>query len=387
MPMTSVTTRLSTKRCRNSALSKWCGITGLVLSGLLFSTAAGACQICVPLPQDTLADRLLDAETVVLAREDPERPFQFVAVETLKGEVGNPAIEAFLNSQARRVLAVYPERAMMLVRGRGSDQWKTLGIADAEVSRVIRHVVAHADRWSPRETSNPQRLETFVPLLGHENRMLHELAYLEIGRAPYGAIRDMATKVSADKVRSMLDNPGYMEWRSLAILMLAQSGNPADEARIRNTFDDKQRFGSTLNLAAWATAYIAVDGAGAISRIEHLYLANPDRSPEEVSAVVQALSVQANDDPELRDQVGSAYRTLLEVHPEMAKDITHDLIAWRRWDFVEPVSRAKARRKGADPLGAYALDLYLNMAAANAGETAGSRHNRDAALLPPITEN
>ena len=86
-----------------------------LLAGLLLQTAH-ACQVCIPFPTKTLADRLLEADALVLAREDPQRPFHYVAVETLKGEPGDAHIDAFLPSANRRVLAQFPQRHMLLAR-------------------------------------------------------------------------------------------------------------------------------------------------------------------------------------------------------------------------------------------------------------------------------
>lgn len=296
-----------------------------------------------------------------------------VAVEVSAGEIGDRPIDAFLNSQARRILAAYPQRAMVLACNRGADSWTTLGIADAEFDRVVRLVIEHADEWSPLETDNPQRLNAFARLLGHEDSRLHELAYLEIGRAPYGAVREIAERVSVQMVRAMLDDPRYLEWRSLAVLMLAQTRNPDDSARIRQTFDRKQRMRSTLNLAAWATAYIAVGGPAAIEHIEQIYLSRPDRSRDELREILQALSIQANDDAQLRSAIAAAYRTLIDAHPALASEITRDLITWRLWDFAEQVDRARTLIGEDDPLGTYALNLYLRMAAARADAAGGDQ--------------
>ena len=80
---------------------------------LLWAGAVGACQICIPLPERTLADRLLASDAVVLAREDAARPFHYEPVETLFGEPGGAPIDLFLHSQARRMLAADPQRAMV----------------------------------------------------------------------------------------------------------------------------------------------------------------------------------------------------------------------------------------------------------------------------------
>ena len=42
--------------------------------------------------------------------------------------------------------------------------------------------------------------------------------------------------------------------------------------------------------------------------------------------------------------------------------IAHDLTAWRRWDFADPIAGIRTRITGQDPLGAYVLGLYLRAA-------------------------
>ncbi|MGD8265606.1 MAG: hypothetical protein PVH09_03515 [Chromatiales bacterium] len=337
-------------------------LPGLTLLAFLLARTADACQVCIPMPVKTLADRLLEADALVLAREDPERPFQYAAVKVLKGDPGNTPIDAFLPSMDRRILARYPQRHMLLVRAEEDEGWSSMGIADEEYERFVRRILGHAGSWKPMESDNPQRLATFAPLLGHANTRLHETAYLEIGRAPYKDIRRIATEVPIETVRGMLDDPRYLEWRSLAILMLAESERPADRARIRKAFDDKQRIGITFNLGAWATAYLAIEGESGLEDIRQWYLARPDRSREELREIVKALSVHASADASLREPVAEAYRTLLEVHPLLAPDITHDLIAWRRWDFADRIKDIRTTIAKEDPLAAYALGMYLRMA-------------------------
>jgi hypothetical protein len=338
-------------------------LPGLVLLAGLLVQAANACQVCIPMPVKTLADRLLEADALVLAREDPQRPFHYATVEVLKGDPGAAPIDAFLPSADRRVLAQFPARHMLLARAEPGGGWSALGVADADYERVVRSVVGHAGSWTPMETSNRQRLVAFVPLLGHSDYRLHEAAYLEIARAPYAEIRRIAREVPLETVRDMLDEPRYLEWRSLAILMLAQSAHAADRERIRTTLDDKQRLASTFNLAAWATAYLAIEGADGLGQIQRWYLARPDRSREELREVVKALSVIAGTEAVLREPVADAYRVLLETHPRLAPDVSRDLIAWRRWDFVGQIQDIRSAIAKTDPLGDYALGLYLRAAA------------------------
>jgi len=338
-------------------------LLGLTLLASLLVGAANACQICIPMPVKTLADRLLEADALVLAREDPERPFHYATVEILKGDPGDAPIDAFLPSVDRRVLAQFPERHMLLARSKPGSTWSALGIAGIDYERIVRRILEHAETWRPMEADNRQRLAEFAPLLGHPDSRLHETAYLEIARAPYAEIRGIANEVPIKTVRGMLDEPRYLEWRSLAILMLAQSERPADRERIRNTFDDKQRLGSTFNLAAWATAYLTIEGVSGLERIQRWYLTQPDRSLEELQEIVTALSVAAATDASLREPVVAAYRALLGTHPSLAPAVSHDLIAWRRWDFTEQILRIRAAIAKQDPLAAYSLGLFLRAAA------------------------
>jgi hypothetical protein len=333
---------------------------GLIVLALA-SGLAGACQICIPLPTLTLADRLLASAAVVLAREDPARPFHYRAVEVVAGNPDAAPIELFLNSHARRTLAAHPQRAMVLTQSPKDGSWSALGITSPAYEGVVRAILARKGAWQPRETDHAERLDWFVPLLGHADERLHQLAYLEIGRAPYGQIRRLASRIPADTLATMLDEPRYLEWRSLAILMLGESGRPADRARVRDTLGSMARLGASLNLAAWATALVAVDGVDGVHRLQSLYLQDASRGREELEAVVQALSVHAAAEPGLRQPVVEAYAALLDAHPSLAPSLVHDLIAWQRWEFAERI-HALSVALDQDPLARYSLGLYLRLA-------------------------
>ena len=81
---------------------------GVLFAAMLMSGQANACQVCIPVPEDTAADHIISAGAVVLARENPERRFTFLAAEVLKGELGQPEIDLFVNSTTRRWLEARP---------------------------------------------------------------------------------------------------------------------------------------------------------------------------------------------------------------------------------------------------------------------------------------
>ena len=105
------------------------------------------------------------------------------------------------------------------------------GVADAAYVGVVRRLVAFAPQWRGPQ-GNAKRVEFFLPLFGHENSTIHELAYLELARAPYGTIKRLARAVPRASIEPILRNPMYIQWRPLAILLLAQSPETTDKQYI-----------------------------------------------------------------------------------------------------------------------------------------------------------
>ena len=111
---------------------------------------------------------------------------------------------------------------------------------------------------------------------------MHELAYLEVGRAPYTLIKRASATVPMETMRAMLDNLRYAEWHSLAILMLGQSDDAADRVRAYKSLNANHRFGLTTNLSAWTAAVIEMDGLEGLRYVEQHYVHDQGRSREEL---------------------------------------------------------------------------------------------------------
>ena len=298
----------------------------LLLFALAFHSVQ-ACMVCLPLPRTTAADRLIEADVVAFARENADQPFSYRAIEVLKGELDSPEIDLFVNSSTRRTLKANEDVVVVLVREK-DQTWRTIGIADRVFQGLVRRVLAKAPEWRG-EHGAERRCQFFLPLLGHENRTLFELAYLELGRAPYSTIKRVAPLIRREKLQHILTRREYIEWRPLAILMLTQNANAADRSMVKTHFDDCSRFALTTNLAAWATAYIELIEADAIEVIDEQYFRNPQRSEAEIRAVVAAMSVHGRSGhTHLRDRIVRSYETLIKQHPSAKKLVAEDLAAW-----------------------------------------------------------
>ena len=344
-------------------------ISFMFVAGLWLASeqrSADGCTLCIALPEKSAADYLIDSSCVVLAREDRDQPFSFAPVEVLKGDVNDTAIDLFLDSTTRRILAGDLNRSVILVQADDGGRWRSLGLATAEYEAVVRRILLLSPEWQGAE-ERAQRVEFFLPLFGHDDTQIRELAYLEMGRAPYPVIKRLSRVVSREQIEPFLRRPQYAQWRSLAILLTIHCGEARDRQYIGDSFRAAERFGLTANLAALAAASIEFDSADAVSFIEEKYFRNPDRIKEELIEVVRALSLHGTEGrTELRDQIVASYGVLLDIHPQLAPRVATDLLAWRRNEFTAKLARVEAADATLDYAGKRAVRRYLQVAAKSA---------------------
>ncbi len=289
-----------------------------------------ACPVCFLLPQKTAADLLIQSPVVVLARENPERPFSYLAIERLKGQMPTKEFGLFVDSGTRHGLTANPEYAVVLVRRNNDEPWQSLGIADNQYQEVVKRILAHSEQWSA-DGGSSDRYRFFLPLLGSKNHAIFELAYLELGRAPYRTIKKMAKAVSPNDVHRVLHRPEYFEWRSLAILLLAQNPSEQDRKLIESSFNSCHKFSLTTNLAAWTTAYVELKGTEGLNEIEEKYFRDSNRGIAEIRSVLIALSVHGRQGPiQVRDRIVESYGIALQNHPRVAGPIVNDLVEWNQ---------------------------------------------------------
>ena len=356
-----------------------CLILGIATAGVTF-----ACAVCVPLPTKTIADYIVQSNAVVLARENPLKPFSYLAVETLKGIVSKPEIDLFIDSSTRRRLYMNEQRAVALVQDGPAGNWRSLGYADEDYERIIREIVfkygdwednssdwggnsadweGHSTYWENKNFDSRNRIAFFAPLLGHKNRRVHELAYLEVGRAPYSLIREFSQSWPAYEVRTMLKDPLKFKWFPLAILILGLNAENTDQQRIRKSFINVSEIGSSTNLAAWTTAFIEIDGETALDEIEKLYLQSAYRDLDELIAVTTAMSVHGtNGRIHLRDRIVQNYITLIDNYPAMVSYVARDLLNWEEWSLASKLRTLLNEWEEQDPVSTFSIRTYLSKA-------------------------
>ena len=337
---------------------------GALLTCCLFLVPydASACLVCVPYPEQTATDRLLKADTVVLARENPDKPFSYAAVRVLKGALPPAEINLFVDSATRRRLDSNPDQFMVLTFERSASHWGSAGYATTAYRELVENILSRAHRWEGPQGAR-DRAHFFIPYIGHDDTAIQRLAYLEVGKASYDTIRKADAFLPAEKIQRFLGDPRYLEWRRLYILLLGVNANESEKRMIRSRMHTSAKLDQTLNLSAWATALIEVDGEAAIDWLEDSYLGNPGRDSAAVLEIVKALSVHgARDFPRLRRRIAASYGVLIRTHASLAGWAARDLTAWNDWRYAASFAELRDKQLPLDGETAYAIDYYIGRA-------------------------
>ena len=345
----------------NHVKTSFCRVLATVMLGFWIE-ATWACMVCIPFPKETFTDQILKAQTVVLARESPEKAFSYQVETILKGDINHPEIDLFLASRTRRRLAENPEESVVLAYDAKTQNWQRAGYATPAYESIVREILIRESSWNP-SFGKERRPRFFLPYLADEDPTIRELASLEVGQASYSLIREADRFIPRQQVHNFLAEPKYMEWWALYILLLGVDATLAEAKIIRDAIENHARFNQSLNLAAWATALIEIDGETGIDWLEQNYLLKPNRPNDQVLDVVKALSVQgANVDSTLRLRIAKSYGALINSHPSLAGWVARDLTAWKDWRLADVLRNLREQSVVMDAQTAYAIDYYLKRA-------------------------
>lgn len=325
-------------------------------------------MICVPYPETTLADRLLENKEIILARELANSPYLFAPIETIQGETTTPPIKIFCDSSTRRKLKLIAGSNVVLARKNKDAEWQLVTFADRQLQTFIRSLTQNGRDWTGA-LGVQQRVDYFAQHLTSEHPQIQKQAYLEVGRAPYDKIKSLAKDIPREQIYAFLGNIQYIEWRSLYILFLGQSSHPEDHDFIRQRVESSIHLSMTTNLAAWLTAFIETNPDTGVSEIEKWYFSSSGRPKDVIEEVVTSLSVLGSQTGSLnlplfllRQKIVTSYATLLKNYPEMAGRVAKDLAMWRVRAHIDRLSEIQKTNSLVEPSEIYLLDYYLSMA-------------------------
>jgi hypothetical protein len=188
-------------------------------------------------------------------------------------------------------------------------------------------------------------------------------------------IRRLGKAIDVQVVMPKLTDVKFIEWRSLAILLIAQKDSPECRQRIIQALRSAERVGLNMNLAAWIVAGAEVAPDETFRLLQEKYLSGDQRSVEEIAAVASALSViGSNCNDQCRNQVVECYRSLLgqqemKLPPGLVGQVASNLSDWERADLVNEVADIEKRSRKELRLAERRLVTnYLRWAASQGGK-------------------
>jgi hypothetical protein len=312
----------------------------MVLAALALVAAVGtarACPVCTPGVGLTPGQRMVHAERVLIA-ERSGGDWKTIAVA--KGPPGSIPRDAFQPTYALPssgpAAADVPERHPMAVVQDGlSKQWSIVGPIDPEHADWLRKVAAAKPTAEMSEGDWRDRVAFLAPYLEHRDPFVAELAYGEIARAPYAAIRTLKPQLDSRRIELWLDDPKLSGRTSLYTLLLGIAGGASAQQRVDRQLAAVRPGDDVYMVAALLMADLEMRGPVRVAAIEKSYFAGKPRSANEIQAVVLALSEHGGADAAVpRARVVEAFRAFVRSRHPLAGYPAPTLLGWQAWDLV-----------------------------------------------------
>lgn len=327
------------------------------LAGLML--AAGvvvACPICFSgrLPQ---TGQKIDAADIVALAAPLGENGSYRIVQSVKGELAPGVLVADASSPSPELQT--SGALTLIVRNRSSQRWAALGSAgEAEVAWL--QAFAGGGPEGSRSTSAPwprgpnaagdlkdeewiARLRLVAPALESANRLIAEIAYSELARAPYRLMRHLRGARSPAEVQTWLVSETLAARRPGYLLLLGIVGGDNEAASIEAQIAQRHAAGDADNLSALITAALELRGPSQLRFVIDAYLSDKAREVSEIEAALLALSVQGTADAAIpRAEVVSAYGAFVRARPAMAGFVVQDLMEWRAFELIPDFQAALA---------------------------------------------
>ncbi len=335
----------------------------------LAAQPALACAFHTELPAETLADRLLGSDQLLLARPDPANPVSFKVVGALRGPAVDLDLPVLVDVATRRRLAADPEATVIFARFDPYGPLERLALMDAQMRPVVAEILARSEDWI--FNGDGPRARYFAALLDHPDDTIHRLALRELDRLPYGILRSTLRPSDPARLRAGLYDPGNLSLLPIRALLLGLSDTPASRAEIAQAIEAGSAAVGARTLGAFAVAYVEQRGEPGVQVLVDRYIAAPGAAPDARALVIEALAIhRAEGASELAGVIDAVLAAALAARPAAAGDVAR-LFAMRA-DFSQAAAVARARRQAGLTTAADAIAIASYLAMADAAGSAAA---------------
>ncbi|MBS7700367.1 MULTISPECIES: hypothetical protein [unclassified Chelatococcus] len=335
---------------------------------------ASACAICLSAITVTTGQKLDAADQVVLA-SPLAGGRQFRIVENVKGEASIGAIVDATADRANQV-ASQAGQLSLLARNGVSLRWTDFGGVHAESAGWLRAFLRTNDGrakapprvWplvSPAQavsdsTDWSKRIDLIAPSLESDDPLIAEIAFAELSRTPYEAMRALKTALNVTELRRWIQDPALAKRQDAYLLLLGIAGDTDDMALLEDRLLKAHASKDATNVAALLAADLELRGPERVAWIEENYLLDLGRSLPEIEAALLALSVHGGTNGAIpQRRIVEAYRHFIRERKPMAGFVATYLSDWQAWEAVPDYVEVLRSNAVKDPASQLAILVYL----------------------------
>lgn len=339
-------------------MKRWVVAAALTLQVIVVSIPAHACQLCVGGLRFAPGQQLDVAEQAVLAAPvsggTKWRVLEVVKGTSVAGQVITEPVDGAEVAETRA------GRPVLLLRHEQWPRWAGVGTIGAEYAGWLRQLAAAGPRTGRPDVDWRHRVALVSPYLEDREPLAALIAYGEIARAPYGALRPLKPRLQAATIARWLDDPKLAARRPSYTLLLGIAGGPGEAERLEQQLDAAWASRDATNLGAMLAADLELRGASRVAWVEEKYLADRRRTMPEIEAALLALREHGEENGAVpRSRVIQAYRMLMRERKPMAAFVAPDLAEWEYWDAAAEYAGLLTSNAPMDPASRAAIVTYL----------------------------
>lgn len=302
-----------------------------------FSAVAQACAFDFTKPERTAVDWMLQAETLVLARPDPQNKFSYRVVEVLRGDSDDYEIPLLVDTRNRRALEANSAHTVML-RVDETGRWRYVAYVDEEFSALLAEVFAHADDW--REAYPSSRFAVFEALQSSANATLRELSIRELDKAPYGMLRSLELQIPVENLLADLWTPRGYSFQPIRVLLLGLSDDDRARAEVYRYFSRVKDRDWADNIGAFAAALVELDGAAGVRYLDETLLSDLGQPVDKLQGLIGALAVHRGvASPEVALEIDDSLARLMAMRSETAPLVARHFAVLSDWSQAAPLAK------------------------------------------------
>jgi hypothetical protein len=339
-------------------MKRWALLGASALLIIFAGPTAYACPLCLGGVLFAPGQQVDVAEQAVLAAPAANGT-RWRIIEVAKGNavVGQVIAEPVDGADTAAIRAGRP---LLLLRHEQWPRWSSVGTIGVEYAGWLRQLAATGPGTGKPDVDWRGRAALVAPYLEDPEPLAALIAYGEIARAPYGALRPLKPRLEAAAVARWLDDPKLTARRPAYTLLLGIAGGPADAERLERRLDAAWAARDATNLGAMLAADLELRGPSRVTWIEAKYLADRRRTMPEIAAALQALGEHGDENGAVpRARVIQAFLVLIKERKPMAGLVAGHLAEWEYWDAVTEYAALLASNAPLDPASRGAIVAYL----------------------------